>query len=176
MGKMCSLSRYWERNTCILLIATVNTPVIAWLDHMWEKRKVYSVITEASMCKKLTVWCILWKARKKAVTHNKTSKRERAKKLFKMWSCIFCKVESMWVPKAYWVTCTVMLSRTKDRGSLVKVRPMIQPRKNVWLRKLWEKRGKKKRQGWLESKNKSLEFEKMQVHLPCSPLVTLILL
>jgi len=40
-----------------------------------------------------------------------------------------------------------MFSRTKDRGSLVKVRPVIQPRKSMWFKKNWEKRegGKKKK-------------------------------
>lgn len=36
-------------------------------------------------------------------------------------------MERWCVPKAYWVTHTVMFSRTKDRGSLVKVRHIIEP-------------------------------------------------
>jgi len=53
----------------------------------------------------------------------------------------------------------------------------------MWFKKNWEKRegGKKKKKrsemkiDLLGSKNKSLGFEKMQVYLPCSPLVILIL-
>lgn len=49
------------------------------------------------------------------------------------------------MPKPYWVTYPVMFSRTKDRGSLVKVRHTIQPTKKMWLRQCWKKREKKKK-------------------------------
>lgn len=76
-----------------------------------------------------------------------------------MWNCISFKVERRTVPKAYWVTHTVVLSRTKDRGCEGQTQ-------SCGLGNTGRKQNKtnnnKKRDnmkiGWLEAKNKSLEF------------------
>lgn len=54
-------------------------------------------------------------------------------------------MERLCVPKANWVTHTVVFSRTKDRGSLVKVGRIIESRNKMWLGKYWEKTEFKKK-------------------------------